>query len=226
MAHQGLALKHKAAILLSDWETFGCPTRMGRDWTLGEIKAAINRGPHKSALEPNATVHLEAKVRDKVAKGQVHVVLWDDIKNAHPHQIKILPVAVIPHKLRAYRLILDQSFALCLEDRGIIKSVNNTMEKWAPRGAVNQLGHFLKWIIHAFVEVEDYAVILMAKWDIQDGFWRLNCQKGEEWNFCYIWPQAPVKPQRLVVLSLLQMGWVELVPYFCVVSETVQDVAV
>ena len=66
----------------------------------------------------------------------------------------------------------------------------------------------------------------MAKWDIQDGFWRLNCREGKEWNFCYFWPQHPDEPCRLVVPTSLQMGWVESPPYFCAASETARDVAV
>ena len=65
----------------------------------------------------------------------------------------------------------------------------------------------------------------MAKWDIQDGFWRLNCREGEEWNFCYVWPQKAGEPTRLVVPNSLQMGWVESAPYFCAASKTARDVA-
>jgi hypothetical protein len=79
---------------------------------------------------------------------------------------------------------------------------------------------------HAFAKADNNAVILMVKWDIKDVFWRLNCCKGEEWNFCYVWPQAPDKPRRLVVPRLLQMGWVESAPYSCVASKTAQDVAI
>jgi len=226
MAPQGLALKHEAAELLTDWEKIGCPTQTGRDWSLTEIQAAIDRGPHKSALEPDAIAHFAEEVADKVAKGQARVVLWDDIKDNHPRQLKVSPVAAIPHKSRAYRSILDLSFALRLEDGGIIESVNDTTDKLAPRGAIDQLGHSLKRIIHAFTEAENNMVILMAKWDIQDGFWRLNCREGEEWNFCYVWPQAPGEPRRLVVPNSLQMGWVESAPYFCAASETARDVAV
>ena len=226
MAPQGLALKHEAADVLRDWEQFGCPTATGRDWTIDEIQAAINRGPHKSALEADAIKHFAEEVTDKVAKGQARVVLWDDIKHDHPRQLKISPVAAIPHKSRAYRSILDLSFSLRLENGGVIESVNDATQKLAPRGAIDQLGHSLKRIIHAFAEVEEDAVVLMAKWDIQDGFWRLNCREGEEWNFCYVWPQAPGKPRRLVVPSSLQMGWVESAPYFCAASETARDVAV
>ena len=70
MAPQGLALKHEAAGLLADWEQFGCPTRTGQDCILDEIQAAINRGPHKSALEPDAIAHFAEEVTKKVAKGQ------------------------------------------------------------------------------------------------------------------------------------------------------------
>jgi hypothetical protein len=37
--------------------------------------------------------------------------------------------------------------------------------------------------------VEDNAKIFMAKWDIKDGFWRLDGQDSEEWNFAYVLPQ-------------------------------------
>ncbi len=102
------------------------------------------------------------------------------------------------------------------------------MEKLAPCGAIDQLGHSLKQITHMFAKANNNAQVLMAKWDIQDRFWQLNCRKGEEWNFCYMWPQAPGKPRRLVVPSSLQMGWVELALYFCAASKTAQaqDVAI
>ena len=39
-------------------------------------------------------------------------------------------------------------------------------------------------IIHAFAEASNDAKIFMAKWDIKDGFWQMDCRKGKEWNFC------------------------------------------
>jgi hypothetical protein len=98
MAPQGPTLQHKAAQLLTEWENFGCPTRMGRGWTLSKIKAAIGRSLHQSALEPEAIAHFEVEVQDKVAKGQACMVLWEDIKSNHPCQHKVLLVAAIPHK--------------------------------------------------------------------------------------------------------------------------------
>jgi hypothetical protein len=150
-----------------DWENFGCPTRMGRDWTLSKIQVAIDRSPHQSALEPEAIAHFELEVQDKVEKGQARVVLWDNIISNHSRQLKVLPVVAIPHKSRAYRSILDLSFALCLKDGGMIKSVKHTMEKWAPCREINQLGHSLKRILHMFMEANNDAKVLVAKWDIQ-----------------------------------------------------------
>ena len=117
IAPQGLAPKHEAAELLNDWENIGCPTNTGREGTIGEIQAAINRGPHKSALEPDAIANfVEKEVDTKVVKGQVRAVLWDDIMDNHPGQLTVSSVAAIPHKSRAYRSILYLSFVLRLED--------------------------------------------------------------------------------------------------------------
>ena len=88
----------------------------GREGTIREIQAAINLGPHKSALEPDPIANFVEEVADKVVKGQVRVVLWDNIKDNHPGQLKVSSVAAIPHKSRAYRSILDLSFVLRLED--------------------------------------------------------------------------------------------------------------
>ncbi len=65
----------------------------------------------------------------------------------------------------------------------------------------------------------------MAKWDIKDGFWRMDCTKGEEWNFAYVLSQPEGVPKQLVIQTSLQMGWVESPPYFCAATETVRDIA-
>ena len=65
----------------------------------------------------------------------------------------------------------------------------------------------------------------MAKWDVKDGFWRLDCEEGEEWNFAYVLPQEEGAPVKLVIPTALQMGWIESPPYFGSASETGRDVA-
>jgi hypothetical protein len=95
----------------------------------------------------------------------------------------------------------------------------------APQGALNQLGHALSRIIHAFAKAKEDAKIFMAKWDIKDGFWQLDCKVGEEFNFAYVLPQAAGMPTVIVVPTSLQMGWVESPPYFCAATETARDIA-
>jgi uncharacterized cupin superfamily protein len=86
--------------------------------------------------------------------------------------------------------------------------VNDTTIKTAPKGALDQLGHVLSQIIHAFAESDDTpdAKIFMAKWDVKDGFWRMMYEEGEEWSFAYVLPQRVGEPIKLVVPTSLQMG--------------------
>jgi hypothetical protein len=224
MCPTGRALHHPAAEMLNQWATFGCPTHTGQPWSKEEIWAAVARGPHQSALAPAALEHFAVEAREKVQTNQARVILWDDIKNDPPPQLKISPIAAIPHKSKAYQLILDLSFRLQLENGGIRAAVNNTTTKTAPKGAIDQIGECLLHIVHAFAEADPTAKIFMAKRDIKDGFWRMDCAKGEEWNFAYLLPQPEGEPIKLVVPTSLQMGWVESPPYFCAATETARDI--
>ncbi len=103
-------------------------------------------------------------------------------------------------------------------------AVNDTTEKTAPKGVIDQIGESLLHIIHAFSEAVEDENFFMAQWDIKDRFWRMDCENREEWNFVYVLPQEDGKPVQIVV-PLLQMGWVESPPYFCAATETARDVA-
>ena len=138
MCLKGLALVHPAADLLMQWAESGCPAMTGKDWTVQQVEAAINLGPHVSALTP------EAQVAEKVGTGQARVVEWNSIKQAPPPQLKISSVVAIPHKSKAYRSIVDLSFHLRLDDGGVVLVVNETSIKSAPGGAIDQIGHALK----------------------------------------------------------------------------------
>jgi hypothetical protein len=43
----------------------------------------------------------------------------------------------------------------------------------------------------------------MAKWDIKDGFWSLDANTGDEWNFAYVLPQPPGELVKIVVPTSL-----------------------
>ncbi len=177
------------------------------------------------SLSPEAIAHFKAKSNKKVMAGQARIFGWDDIKNNPPPQLMVSPIAAIPHKSKDFRSILDLSFQLRIKNGGFLKSVNETTIKSAPKGALDHLGHALSHVIYAFAEADDDAKIFIAKWDIKDGFWRMGCKVGEEWNFAYMLPQEPNKPTKLVIPTSLQMGWVELPPYFCTATEIARDIA-
>jgi len=102
MCPRNLALHHPAAATLLQYATGGCPVKSGKPWTREEIEAAIARGNHSSAQEPEAIrFHME-QVNDKIANNQCRIVLWDDIKDNIPPQLKV-PLAMVPHKSRAFR---------------------------------------------------------------------------------------------------------------------------
>lgn len=225
MCPTGLALEHPAASTLLEYSKYGCPTQTGKDWTKQQIWEAVERGPHVSALSAEALEHFREEAREKVATGQAQIVDWDEIKDNPPQQMKLSPIAAIPHKSKAFRSILDLSFSLRLRDGTTLPSVNESTTKTAPGGAINQLGHALQRIIHAFAEATDDDKIFMAKWDIKDGFWRLDANAGDEWNFSYVLPQPPGEPVKIVIPTSLQMGWVESPPYFCAATETSRDIA-
>ncbi len=105
---------------------------------------------------------------------------WEDIKENPPKERKISPIAAIPHKLKAYRSILDLSFWLRLKSGGVLSAVNDTTKKTASKGAIDKIGESLLHIIHAFSEANEDAIFFMVKWDIKDGFWRMDCENGEE----------------------------------------------
>ena len=46
-------------------------------------------------------------------------------------------------------------------------------------GATDHIGHVIMSLIHAFDEAPECANIFQEKWDIKDGFWRLDYKEGE-----------------------------------------------
>ena len=102
MCPKGLAACHPAGELLLKYATGGCPTNTGRPWTLEEIIAAIEKGPHVSALVPEAIEQHLRELQEKVRHRQAKVVLWDDIKHNPPEKLKVSPLAINPHKSRLF----------------------------------------------------------------------------------------------------------------------------
>ena len=137
------------------------------------------RGPHESALSEEQISHFSDEAKEKVASNQARLVCHKCFKYDFPTKTKVSPIAAIPHKSKAFRSILYLSFSLKLTPHGRVPSVNENIKKTVPGGAIDQIGHVLLSFIHAVTEAPDYTKIFQEKWDIKDGFWRLDCKEGE-----------------------------------------------
>ena len=217
---------HPAAPLLAEWATTGCPVDCGTNWTTAEITTAIQRGAHPSARVPEAATACREEALARVADGCCHIVNWTDIKHNHPKNLKVSPIAAIPHKSRLYRMILDLSFQLTLPTH-TVPSVNATSNKTlAPQHAMFELGRVIPRLIHKMARAPPDHPFLFSKLDLKDGYWRMVVSKTDAWNFAYVLPSTdPTDPPQLVIPHSLQMGWSESPPFFCAATETARDVA-
>jgi len=162
---------HPAFDMLMGYATAGCPVDCGPEWSLEHIHAAVARGPHISAKSPETAASICAEMLEKVAQGYARIIRWDDIKDNLPKNIKISPIAAIPHKSRLFRTILDLSFRLRYNGQHMASVNENTIPK-SNHKAMEQMGLVLWRIITAIAQADPTkGPIIMAKWDIKDGFW-------------------------------------------------------
>jgi hypothetical protein len=82
------------------------------------------------------------------------------------------PIAAIPHKSRAYRMILDLSYALHTPDtNNSIPSVNFSTSPSALYHAMYKLGNVIPRLIQLMASAPPTHPLLFAKVDLKDGFW-------------------------------------------------------
>ena len=226
------ALQHKAAPMLLDWAINGCPTNCGPHWTSSQLQAYLNYGNHKSATHPAATTAITLETQEKVAAGLCRLVSWDTISANPPATLKISPLAAVPHKSRAFRLIHDLSFQLHHASGALPKkeylAVNNFSDTdHVPHHSMFELGNVIPRLLHHMATADPNTPIFFTKIDIKDGYWRLRIRKDHEWNFVYTLPKLSPEQETILAICLtLAMGWIDSPPYFCAVTETARDIIV
>ena len=223
-----IANQHPAATHLQEYSTNGCPVDAGKNWTKEDIVAALKRGPHISAKTPDAIQYLHQETNMKLQQGYLNKVQWKDIKQNIPPNLKLSPLALIPHKSRSYRCILDLSFQLKVNNKKI-NSVNISTQLRAPQKSMAQLGSVTNRLIHTMANNHNVKYpFYFSKCDVKDGFWRMIVNRKDAWNFCYVIPSlqktCTLDETEIVVPHALQMGWSESPPYFCTATETGRDV--
>jgi hypothetical protein len=219
---------HEATPLLYDYAKNGCPVDCGPDWTVEAILKLLRRGPHRSSKKRDAVRQLRKETKEKISCGYARIVRWGDISQNIPPKLKISPVAMIPHKSKQYRCILDLSFTL-FDGGKAYPSVNETTNRLAKPEAMTQLGNCLKRLVASMADNFDLKnPFMFCKLDIKDGFWRMRVSDNDAWNFAYVLPSlkenVPEEDIELVIPNSLQMGWCESPPFFCAGSETARDI--
>jgi hypothetical protein len=64
---------------LEQWAS-GVSATCGEPWTRAAIATAVERGPHTSALTPDARQLIEEEVQYQTAAGFSEVVMWHDLR--------------------------------------------------------------------------------------------------------------------------------------------------
>jgi hypothetical protein len=231
MAPSGEALKHPAAPLLLKIATQGCKADCGEPWTLEMLETAVKKGAHPSAKEPEAARELRRETIEKVEQGYARIERWDDLKKNPPRNLKVSPIAAIPHKSRLWRMILDLSHGVRIGEITFPSVNESTNPTVAPRHSMAELGNVLPRVIHFVATApQNNGYILFSKLDIKDGYWRGVVEEDDEWNFAYVLPPGGAavgdddEEVLLVIPISLQMGWTDSPAYFCAVSETGRDI--
>ena len=63
------AAQHPAVPMLREYATRGCPVKTWEAWTAEQLQAAVDKGPHSSALEDDAIAQIQVEARKKEAQG-------------------------------------------------------------------------------------------------------------------------------------------------------------
>ena len=147
---------------------------------MAQIEAALRRGPHLSAMKPEAMKAFKEEVASKLKQKQVRILSWEGIQSKPPSELKLSPMAQIPHKSRAYRTLLDLSHEVKEGEQVIAQSINATTVPLAPEAALMQMGSVMPRIIIAMAQCPEDSVIYFSKFDITDGFWQIINELGKE----------------------------------------------
>ena len=178
---------------LDSWR-HGVAVDCGPDWTPANISVAIQRGPHRSALTPEALQVFEEDISYQVKAGFSEVISLQELQRRNPPNLKISPVALVPQLNRRGQIILDLSFPV-RQNAGrkmgpiLQESVNSTTRPTSPRIPVRMIGRVLTELFEYMAEAPDETDILFSKIDLSDGFWRMVVRDADKYNFCYVLPQ-------------------------------------
>jgi len=84
---------HPAYKTLFEYATEGCPVDCRESWSREQLEAAIHRGNHALAQDPQAAKCFHKEALEKVEQGSARIVKWADICDKPHLNLKISPLA-------------------------------------------------------------------------------------------------------------------------------------
>jgi len=142
----------------------------GPSWSLEQLQATIEWGAHPSAKTPEAIKCLRKETLEKVQQGSAKLIPWSEREANPPTNLKLSPLAAVPHQSQPYRAILDFSFEI--QVGGIpLPSINAATVIQSQPEAMKQSGNATPRLIAAIAAMSPRkGPLLFTKWDINDGF--------------------------------------------------------
>jgi len=120
----------------------------GQPWSLEQLHTAVRCGAHPSAHTPEAVKCLRVETMEKVQQGFAKLIPWSMLCTNPPKNLKISPLAAVPHKSQQYCAILDLSFNLWVGGLQL-PTVNEATQPLAPHESMHQLVQVLLHLITA-----------------------------------------------------------------------------
>ena len=202
---------HKAHRILHHYRSHGVPvTTADAPWTVSEHKAALCRGPHKSAYEYSE--FLRDDMADMVDKGFWMVLPYDLVK--HDPTLRLSPIGVVPQNNRRPRPIVDYTFY----------GINSATQPNVPVESM-QFGRTLDRLLRRIVTANPrFGNVYLSKTDLSDGFYRIRLNPADILKLGVLFPRLPGEPQLVALPISLPMGWKNSPPAFCTATETIADV--
>jgi len=148
MCPSGISLQHPMADLLLEYATNGCRVNCGKNWSVEQLEAAVEKDPHIKKQDKVAVEYAWSEALEKQKEGYCDIIKWSKLRKNYPPQLKISPIVAILHKSHPFRIIQDLSFGVTV-NKVRLPSVNETTIISLPEDALKYIGSALLCLIFA-----------------------------------------------------------------------------
>ena len=209
-------IDHPAKAMLLDMRNNGVPVNLapGSQPSSKTIEEQVTRGPHRSATSNSAFVRDEFA---NFADSGFFAILPYSVAKTLPN-FRPSPTGSIPQHDRRDRLIGDHTFW----------GINQATIPYAPPEAM-QFGHAFTRLLYQIRHANPaFGPVYTMKGDVSDGFYRDWLDPTSAPALALLIPGPNGEPEAdplCAIPHVSTMGWAQSPPAFCVLTETIADLA-